>query len=65
MDLNDDGNRGERGKTSEGEPGSRGTSGSACRHDGTEHYDPDPRGRATSLDQLVAALREAFLEGDP
>ena len=65
MDLNDDGDRGERGKTPKGEPGSGGASGGAHGCESTVRYDLDPRGCATSLDQLVAALCEAFLEGGP
>ena len=68
MDLNDDSDRGERRKTPEGEPvGAEAcsSSGGAGVHDDTEHYDPDPQGCATSLDQLVVALHEAFLEGSP
>ena len=30
-----------------------------------EWYDSDPHGFASNIDQLVAALREAFIEGSP
>ena len=65
MDLNDDGKRGERGMTPEGESRSGSASSSAHRCDSTEHYDPDTHRCAPILDHLVAALCEAGLEGDP
>ena len=67
MDLNDDGDRGERGRTPKGEPGSGGASGGSA-HAGTMAQSimiQTHVGCATILDQLVAALHEASLEGDP
>ena len=52
-------------ETPKKEPGSGGTSGSAHGHDGIEHFDPDPCGHALILEELVAALHEAGLKGDP
>ena len=43
----------------------RGEPGSACRHSGTREYDPEPPRPANILNQLVAALCDAGLEGTP
>ena len=51
MDLNNDGDRGEKGKTPEREPGSGSASSGVHGCNGAEHYDPDPHRCATILDQ--------------
>ena len=43
----------------------RGGPGGACRHGGTREYDLEPPGPPNILDQLVAALHDASLEGNP
>ena len=39
--------------------------GGACGCRSIEHYDPEPPGYANILDQLVAALCDTGLEGNP
>ena len=65
MDLTKDGEKGEREGTPKGKVGKEGTNGGTCGCDDMEQYDPDPHGCASSIDQLVAALCEAFVEGSP
>ena len=65
MDPTEDGEMGEKEGTPEGRPVKGGTSGGTCRCDSMEQYDPDPRGCTSSIDHLVAALHEAFMEGSP
>ena len=45
--------------------GGQGGPGGACECGGTREYDPDPPGLPNILDQLVAALHDASLEGNP
>ena len=65
MDLTEDSKMGEKEGTPKGRPGKGGTSSGMCRWNGTERYDLDPWGCSSSIDQLVAALCEAFMEGGP
>ena len=65
MDLTEDGESREREGTPKEKLGKGGTSSGTCRHDNMEQYDPDPCGHTSDIDQLVAALSEAFVEGSP
>ena len=66
MDLHNDNASEEKNREdSKGEPSHGSASGSARRGDGIKYYDPEPHGCAHILEQLVAALHEAGLEGDP
>ena len=56
---------GEKEGTPEPRPGKGGISSGACGCNGMKCYDPDPGGRTSSIDQLVTALHEAFIEGGP
>ena len=48
-----------------GSHGRRVQPGSVCVHSGTREYDLEPPGPANILDQLVATLCDAGLEGNP
>ena len=65
MDLTEDSEMGEKEGTPEPRPGKGGTSSSSAGMNGTECYDPDLCGCTSSIDQLVIALCEAFMEGSP
>ena len=65
IDAQDEGKQREKQKAPEGEPGRRGTGGSACRHSSKGHYDPDLPRHVNILGQLVAALHDTGLDGNP
>ena len=48
-----------------GSRGGRGTPGSTHGRSGTREYDLEPPGPANIVDQLVAALCDTSLEGNP
>ena len=65
IDIQDEGKQGEKQKAPKGEPGHGGAGGSACGCGSKGHYDPDPPRHVNILNQLVAALHDAGLEGNP
>ena len=65
IDTQDEAEQGEKQKAPKGEPGCGATGSNACRLSSKGHYGLELPRHVNILDQLVAALCNTGLDGDP